>query len=96
LDFRKNKVEKQHSSSTLPKTIAIDNSADAKYFDSQCCKMLLDAKVDQSQMTRLQTNGGSKSTTWLLCIVIRKKEAPRSSLLSLKKTKILIFHPIKH
>jgi hypothetical protein len=42
-------------------------------------------------MTWLQTNGGSKAATWLLCIVNLKREAPKSSLLSLKDV-----HPINH
>jgi len=41
-------VEKQCSSFTLPKIIATDNFANnAKYSDNQCCKMLLDVKVDK-------------------------------------------------
>jgi hypothetical protein len=59
LDFKKDKVEKQHSSSMLLKIIAKKNSTNAKYSDSWCCKML-DVKVDQSRVIRLQTNGGPK------------------------------------
>jgi hypothetical protein len=80
MDFRKDKVEKQHSSSMLPKIIAINNSANAKYSNSWCYKMLLDAKVDQSELIGLQTNGGSKTTAWLFCIIILKMEAPKSNL----------------
>jgi hypothetical protein len=59
-------------------------------------KCFFDVKVNQSRMTRLQTNGGSRATTWLLCIVILKKEVPRSSLFSLRRDGILIFHSISH
>ncbi len=81
---------------TLLKIIAIDIFANAKYFENRCCNMLLDAKIDQSQVTRLQTNGASRAMAWLLCIVILMKEAPRLSLISLKKVGILIFHLISH
>ncbi len=47
-------MEKQCSSSMLLKIIAINNSTNAKYFNSRCCNMLLNAKVDQSQMIGLQ------------------------------------------
>jgi hypothetical protein len=72
----------------LPKIIVINNSANAKYFDSWCYKMLLDVKIDQSHMIGLQTNGGSQIVAWLLCIIILKMEAPKSNLFSLKKVEI--------
>jgi hypothetical protein len=56
-------MEKECSSSTLPKIIVTNSFINAKYFNSQCYKVLLDANVDHSQVTRLQTNGGSKTTT---------------------------------
>jgi hypothetical protein len=52
LDFKKDNVEKQYSSFMLPKIITIDNSANEKYSNNQCCKKLMDANVDLNQIRR--------------------------------------------
>jgi hypothetical protein len=54
LNFRKEKVEKKRSFVKLPKITAIDNSTNAKFCNNRCCNMLLDAKVNQSQMIGLE------------------------------------------
>jgi hypothetical protein len=56
-------MEKQCASSMLPEIIVPNSFINANYFNSQCYKVFLDANVDHSQMSRLQTNDGSKATT---------------------------------
>jgi hypothetical protein len=52
--------------------------------------MSLDANLNHSQVTWLQTNGGFETTTWLLYMVILKREAKRSNLFSSRRVRIFI------
>jgi hypothetical protein len=93
LDFMNDKMKKHHSSSTSSislKIITTKSFANAKYSKNQCCKRLLDASLDHNQV-------GSKVATWLLCIVILKREINRSNFLSLRRVWIFtqsIFGPM--
>jgi hypothetical protein len=83
-------VKKQCSSSTLPKIIIMANFANAKYSTNWCCKMSLDVSLDHSRVTWLHNNGGSKTTTWLLYMVILKRKAKRSNLFWSRRVRIFI------
>lgn len=49
---------------------------------------MFDASLNHNWVTRLHNISCFKATAWLLCIVILKRDAPRSSLASSKRVEI--------
>ncbi len=81
-------VGKQHSSFTLPKIITTNNSTKAKYSNNWSYKKVFDASLNHNWVTRLDNISCSKTVAWSLCIVILKRDPPRSSLGSSRKVGI--------
>ncbi len=54
LRFHEGQVEQYCFSSMLPNAITIEISTNLKYFDSRCCNIVLEARLDHNLITRLQ------------------------------------------
>ncbi len=65
-DFIKDKVEKQHSFSMLPKTITIATFINAKYSKSWWCKKVLNVILNYSLVIGLHGNGGSNRSSMVV------------------------------
>ncbi len=85
LRFHEGQVEQHCLSSILPNAITTEISANLKYFDSRCCSIALEAKLDHNLVTRLQLTWDSRTCLQFNWIMTLKKEAPMLSLCSLNR-----------
>jgi hypothetical protein len=85
LRFHEGQVQQHCLSSTLPNAITTKISTNLKYFDSRCCSITLEARLDHNSVTRLQLTRDSKTCLQFDCIMTLKKETPMSSFCSLSK-----------
>ncbi len=85
LDLIKNNIGKQHSSSTLPKTMTIEIFTNLIYSNSCYFRKAIEPRLDHNVITGLHLNGGSKTCLLFAWIVKLKRDVPIPSFCSFSR-----------